>query len=150
MIKKFENFNNIKVSFDFDNCLGDSEWVQEYCKDLISRGVEVWIVTSRPENPEEFFRKKYTEEQFQKEFGITFWSNDEDLYPLADNLGIPKTRIVFTNHDPKAWWFVENPNFIWHLDDNTNEIRLIHRLTKIVPISVLSPNWKNKCEKLLR
>lgn len=111
--------------------------------------MDVWIVTSRPENPEEFFKKKYTEDQFKKEFGVTFWSNDEDLYPLASKLGIDRQKIAFTNHTPKAWWFNENSGFIWHVDDDPNEIRLIQRLTKVIPISVNSSNWKDKCEKFL-
>lgn len=149
MIKKFENFNLERVSFDFDGCLGDSEFVQNYCKELVERGMDVWIVTSRPENPEEFFKKKYTEDQFKKEFGVNFWSNDEDLYPLASKLGIDRQKIAFTNHTPKAWWFNENSGFIWHVDDDPNEIRLIQRLTKVIPISVNSSNWVDKCEKLL-
>ena len=35
-----------KVSFDFDECLDEYE-VQEYCRELIKRGYDVWICTAR-------------------------------------------------------------------------------------------------------
>ena len=138
-IKKFnESVNNYKVSFDFDDCL-DKKSVQKFCKELVDKGVEVWIVTSRPKNPREFFQSG----DFQ------IWSNEDDLYPIAESIGIPRDRIVFTEHDPKAWWFQNNSDFIWHLDDNPKEIKLIHQLTDVIPISVLSSNWINKCKKFL-
>ena len=143
----------IKVSFDFDDCLGHFESIQKYCKELIQNpNIEVWIVTSRPENPKEFFRKKYPDDEtFKRDDGILWWSNEDDLFPLATELGIPRERIIFTNHEPKAWWFDKNGNgFVFHLDDNPQEIRLINQLTKITPISCLSSNWKQKCEKIIK
>lgn len=142
-----------KVSFDFDDCLGHSLYIQNYCKELIEASdIEVWIVTSRPENPKEFFRKKYPDDEtFKRDNDVLWWSNEEDLFPVAKSLGIPKERIVFTNHEPKAWWFQKNGNdFLFHLDDNPQEIRLINQLTKVTPISCLTSNWRNKCDKILK
>ncbi len=150
MIDKFDNFRKLKVSFDFDGCLGHYKSVQEYCSYLLSKGVEVWIVTSRPEDPDSFFRNKYKDdEKFNRDQGTIWWSNDEDIFPLAKELGIPRDRIVFTSHDPKTWWFDRGSGFIWHLDDDPNEIRLLQRLSDVTPISVKSSNWRNKCQKLL-
>lgn len=37
----------MKVSFDFDGCLGDNKFVQMMCKMFISSGHDVFIITSR-------------------------------------------------------------------------------------------------------
>ena len=37
----------MKVSFDFDGCLGDNKFVQLICKVFQSVGHEVFIITSR-------------------------------------------------------------------------------------------------------
>ena len=37
----------MKVSFDFDGCLGDNKFVQLICKVFQSAGHEVFIITSR-------------------------------------------------------------------------------------------------------
>ena len=43
----------MKVSFDWDGTL-EIMHVQEYAKELIERGIEVWIVTSRFSDDEKF------------------------------------------------------------------------------------------------
>ena len=37
----------MKISFDFDGCLGDNKFVQLICKVFQSAGHEVFIITSR-------------------------------------------------------------------------------------------------------
>jgi hypothetical protein len=138
-----------KVSFDFDGCLGDRSDVQEYCKDLLKRSdVEVWIVTSRPEFPEQHFPGWDKLREDQK------WSNDDSLFPLASELGIPRERIVFTWWNPKAEWFAENgKDFVFHLDDDTVELREIAGIpeSKLVGICCYgSGNWEQKCERVLQ
>jgi hypothetical protein len=136
-----------KVSFDFDDCLGHRADIQEFCKELIQRDdVEVWIVTSRPEHPEQFF------EDWDKLSEINKWSNDDDLFPLADELGIPRERIVFTWWKFKAEWFKQHgEDFIFHLDDNYKELRELHGISPdFVPICCVgSGNWDKKCLKAL-
>ena len=142
-----------KVSFDYDDCLSDLETVQDYCKQLLLRpDVEVWIVTSRPKDPEAFFRARYTAERFAEMWGDhQIWANDEDLYPMADALGIPRDRIVFTNWGLKADWFEQfGHDFVWHLDDNREEIGAIAQQTKVVPLSCVGGiQFIHKGNKLL-
>jgi hypothetical protein len=65
-----------KVSFDFDDCL-DNLIVQEYCEELIDKGVEVWICTARMDNV----------------FGNPNWN--DDVFFMAQRLGIPITNKCF-------------------------------------------------------
>jgi hypothetical protein len=68
----------MKVSFDWDSCLAEPRQ-QEAAKIFIENGDEVWIVTSRQENDTQLH-----------------WSN-KIIFRVADNLGIPKERVVFTS-----------------------------------------------------
>jgi len=142
-----------KVSFDFDDCLKDLAIVQDYCKQLLLRpDVEVWIVTSRPKDPEAFFRARCTPEEFAETWGDhQIWTNNEDLYPMADVLGIPRDRIVFTNGQIKAYWFQQfGHDFVWHLDNNRSEIGSIAAMTKVVPLSCVGGRqFIHKGNKLL-
>lgn len=120
------------VSFDFDSTL-DKKTVQEYAQDLINRGIDVWICTSRfsPENAP------------NKEW-------NDDLFKIADELEIPRDNIVFTNYADKCE-FLKDTNFIWHLDDDWIELKEINKQTKTLGISVFgNTNWKNKCERILK
>ena len=81
----------MKVSFDFDGTLSETH-VQNYARELIERGIEVWIVTSRFENAE-----KYAE--FFGTIGISY--DHKDLEEVTKDLGIPKDQIIFTNMSPK-------------------------------------------------
>lgn len=135
-----------KVSFDFDGCLGDRGDVQDYCEELLARpGVEVWIVTSRPERPEEFFT------DWNKLSDDSKWSNDNDLFPLAERLGIPRERIVFTWWKDKVEWFREHgEGFVFHLDDNDKELRELRSVGHIMGVCCYgSGNWRSKCERAL-
>jgi hypothetical protein len=125
-----------KVSFDFDSTL-DRPFVQEFAKEMIERGLEVWIVTSRPEK----YEGKW----------VNFDPNNDDLFKVADELGIPRNRIHFTNHQLKADFFRENKGFLWHLDDDWVELRHINSETKTKGISCFgSGDWKRKCERVMK
>lgn len=116
-----------KVSFDFDKTLERAD-VQEFAKELISDGIQVWICTNR--------EGKYKDSKHR--------SKNLDLIKVAKNLGIPKTRIIFTNLDDKYNYLHED--FLFHLDDDPYELDLIHRKTNIRAISCYgNNNWKNKC-----
>ena len=123
----------MKVSFDFDDTL-DRESVQKYARELIERGIEVWITTSRHSNKENDFAKDW----------------NDDLFEVVDSLGIPRERIRYTEGADKYLYF-ENENFIWHLDDCCGTNRLINKNTKTKAISHIgSDNWIGKCNRLIK
>jgi len=129
------------VSFDFDDTL-EYEYVYTYAKELIAKGIDIHIVTSRYSDPRNY---------------LPMVANHNDLYATAKFVGIKEENIHFTEFRNKIEWFKEHPeyNFIWHLDDNWEELSLI-KLYKncnecsIEPIDVLNSNWKEKCEELLK
>jgi hypothetical protein len=119
-----------KVCFDFDGTL-DKKGVQDYAVSLIHRGIDIWICTSRksPEN------------------APIGWN--DDLFLVSDNLGIDRSKIIFTNTDNK-WSYIKDKGFIWHLYDFFTDINLINQHTNIKGICVFgNSNWKHKCNKLL-
>lgn len=123
----------MKVSFDFDDTLS-RESVQKYAKSLIEKGIDVWVTTSRISDKETDWVKD--------------WNND--LYEVADNLCIPREKIRFTDGTDKFEFFKEE-DFIWHLDDDWIENRMINTFTKTKGISHIgSGNWIGKCNRLIR
>jgi hypothetical protein len=87
--------SEIKVSFDFDGTL-ERESIQRYAKELVERGHEVWIVTSR-----------FGDEERYKTFFMTTTPvglTNADLFDIAAKLGIPRERVHFTDMDDK-WPF---------------------------------------------
>ena len=122
----------MKVSFDFDGTLS-LDHVQEYARELIGRGIEVWIVTSRFENAD----------RYNEFFGTTGFSYDhKDLEEVAKDLGIPKDKIVFTNMGPKEDYLI-NKGFKFHLDDDYGTLRPIQRIAKTPAINVRKSSFKN-------
>lgn len=120
-----------KVSFDFDSTLTRTD-VQKFAKDLIDSGlVDVWICTSRFDNNR-----------------LINKDSNNDLFKLVDELGISKNNIIFTNFEDKANYL--NDDFIWHLDDDHDELDEINKRGKTIGISVFGNNvWRNKCIKFL-
>lgn len=133
----------MKVSFDFDGTL-DSPIVQEYAKELIRRGVEVHLVTSR--RSEEYFMSLFP----YKPEG-SFSLINEDLFAVAEQVGIPVGNIHFTNGIYKAEFFSKNKDFIWHLDDILEEIEFIAKTIDCltIPVYVLVSDFKEICEELI-
>lgn len=68
----------MKVSFDFDSTLS-RKCVQDYAQELIFRGFEVHIVTSRFEKAALNRSNSY---------------NNADLFDVAERLGIPKEEFI--------------------------------------------------------
>lgn len=134
----------MKISFDFDGTLSKPS-VQEYAKELVDKGFEVWIVTRRFESTE-----MYTKE-FIDNYGILNLEEDHDyLFEVAEKCGIPKERIHFCNMLDKWLFFEGNKDFIWHLDDDSFEVNTINQYTKTICIMVFGTNtWRRKCNKLL-
>ena len=123
----FVNKGNRKVSFDFDGTLSLIS-VQSYAKELIERGIEVWVCTSRRNG------KNY---------------DNEDLFKVTDKLKISRDKIIFTNYEDKSGFLTED--FIFHLDDCWNTNIIINSKTSILGINVFgNRNWKGDCEDALR
>lgn len=121
------------VTFDFDNTLSRKD-VQDYARSLLSKGIEVWVVTSRYDD---LHRDKYLHK-----------GTNDDIYSVIDELGIPRERIRFTCMHNK-YNYLDGTNVIWHLDDDYIELNMINRFTSTKGISVISSNYKQKCDKLL-
>ena len=100
-----------KVSFDFDNTLSRT-CIQAMARVFIAEGYDVWIVTAR---------------QYASA-GWIYHSN-LDLYDVAEELGIPEEKIIFTNMEPK-YLFFEDKDFAYHFDDLPIEIEEINNNTK--------------------
>lgn len=94
----------MKVSFDFDGCLGDNKFVQMICKLFISSGQDVFILTSR--DPQ---------------------MANLDVWKLADDFGIPKENVIMTNGTMKVHKFLELGIDI-HFDNSFDEIVAINDL----------------------
>lgn len=125
----------MKVSFDFDGCLDMGE-VQEYCSELIDRGVEVWICTGRTPSLGEIENKDADQ--------------NRDVFIMCDKLGIPDEHVIMTDCALKSF-HLTNKGFIWHLDDMLdNYVDLITK-SDVTPIYYHhSINWREECEKLLK
>lgn len=120
------------VTFDFDSTLSRQD-VQDYAKELIERGFDVWVLTSRYD---EIHKHRFVHNP-----------TNEDLYKITDKLGIPRWKIRFTCMKNKSEYLF-GTNVIWHLDDDFVELNNINKETDTVGISVLSNGYKHKCNKL--
>lgn len=127
----------MKVSFDFDSTLSRKD-VQLFAKELVDKGIDVWIVTSRCA----------TEPALKKGW---YWveKQNQELYDVAEQVGIPRDKIVFTEHIDKIV-FLKDKNFLFHLDDDSYELILImESKDKCKPINVEHFDWKMDCENIL-
>jgi len=122
----------LKVSFDFDSTLSKTD-IQEYAKSLIEKGIEVHIVTDRFEDTTKCaYNNKY-------------------LFEVVNKLGIDKNNIHFLNMKDKYKFFLDNPEFIWHLDDDDDAMEFINDETKVMCIfNDKTINRKDICESLLK
>jgi hypothetical protein len=128
----------MKVSFDFDSTL-DREDVQAFATDLVNRGLEVWITTSRFDN-----------ESGEKKGWWWISKQNQELYDVAEKCGIKKENIKFTTMVDKIV-FLKDKNFIFHLDDDEIELELIEESDdSCVGIWVEKNDWKQKCENLIK
>lgn len=135
----------IKVSFDFDKTLGCKE-VQEFAKSLIDMGVEVWIVTRRYDCIDKYSPLELIQ------WGITnLVKEHQDLFDIAYELGIPTERIVFMNNKSKTEFFIENQDFLWHLDDNYGELTEIIATTNIAGVHYSTLfDWELGCMNAIK
>jgi len=121
----------MKVSIDFDSTLTINS-VQYLVKILILKNIEVHITTSR----------------FEKYDLIGHKVNNDDLYELANELGI--TNIHFCNMSSKSS-YLKDKDFLFHLDDDEIELQSIRNETEIFPIHRREGNdWLNQCLDIIR
>lgn len=134
----------IKLSFDADGTLLSKPYLQEYARELILRGFEVWIVTARYDSVE-----KYTED-FKIKYNILSIKDEHKyLFDIAERCGIATDHIKFMNMNLKSEFFIDR-DFLWHLDDDQFECNDINKNTNTVAIQCNSSNWKHKCERLIK
>lgn len=128
-----------KMSFDFDDTLSRKS-VQKFAKEFIDRGFEIHIVTSRYVDT-----SRYENTDWQ----IT---NNKDLFRVVDHLGIPRENIHFMNMESKDGFFKENPDFLFHLDDNSEEITKINKNTDVPGIlcTRIDDYWKSLLQIYLK
>ena len=92
-----------KMSFDYDDTL-DRKDVQAFAKYLVNKGYDVWIVTSR-----------YNTEGAIINGWPWIEAQNEVLFRVAEEVGIKKENIVFTNHMDKID-YLSNKGFLFHLE----------------------------------
>jgi hypothetical protein len=102
----------MKVSFDFDSTLSE-EKNQKLAKKFIDDGHEVWITTSR-----------LSSEHGKSKGWPWIITQNETLFKTAEELGISKDKIKFTEGEDK-WKSLYT--FDIHFDDDINEIDLINK-----------------------
>ena len=126
------------VSFDFDGTL-DQMYVQDYARELIQKGVKVWICTARYDD---LHFHLYENDEWKR------GNINEDLYNVAVGLCIPFNRIHFTNMERKDPWF-KNTHVIWHLDNELQNVQDINIGSGTEGIFLGDPDWRFKCNVLL-
>jgi len=116
----------MKISFDFDSTL-TREDIQEIANDFISRGHDVHITTSRS-----------LKSSYRLVGGAEIKFQNNDLFKVAEDIGIPVENIHFTEMQDKVSFL---NTFDMHFDDDEYEIDLITRYN-IKCLGVLI-NYKN-------
>lgn len=139
----------MKVSFDFDGTL-EHEEVQQYAKELIKRGIEVWIVTTRYDANHQH---KWLRQFPDAEWALIYDKHNGDpnfhVWGVAERLGIPKHHVRFTCMEWK-WTYLKGTKFVWHLDDNPEELSHAKANHNDVPmIEVTRDDWKQRCDDLI-
>ena len=109
----------MKVSFDYDKTISRRD-VQDYALYLKSKGIEVSILTSRPE------------------YKI------QEVYDLADELGIENVR--YTNYESKSLFL---DGYDLHIDDDDKELKYIEHYSTCEGINVNMSNWREITNELL-
>lgn len=127
----------MKISFDFDGTLSRKD-VQDFARQLISDGHDVWIVTSRCATEPALAKGWYWIER-----------QNQELYDVAESVGIPKDKIVFTEYVDKIEFLIDK-GFLFHLDDDEHELMCIFQSgDPCRPLHVDHFSWKENCLELL-
>ena len=127
-----------KISFDYDSTLSLKS-VQRFAKQLVDEGHDVWVVTTRTATEDALSRGHNWMEEINKK-----------LFSVADECGIKKENIVFTDHKDKIH-FLEGKEFLFHLDDDIHElIEIMQSSENCKPVNVGSFEWEEICIEYLK
>ena len=137
------------ITVDFDSTLSVKE-VAEFVKELIQKyGIDVWILTSRYD---EIHKHNYAINPTNNDMYAYLDVNFNYIMSFSDmpfsDMPFPKHKIIFTNMKDKAD-YLKDTNILCHLDDDQQELFLIGKLTKVIPIDVTRNDWEKKVLKLL-
>ena len=111
----------MRVTFDFDSTL-DINVIQDYAEDLIDRGFDVWVITTR---------------------NHAMFSEVKDI---TEKLKIPPHRVLFTCGKDKVD-AIKDLKPIFHLDDDWHELGLVNKQTDTVGVSSFgNKEWRDQCE----
>ncbi len=122
----------MKASFDFDETL-DNIHIQEFAKELVKMNIEVHVVTCNP------FPSKY-------------------IFELTDKLKIDRKNVHYIYHtlnhkriyySLKHLYFEKHEDFIFHLDNDEQEVNEINKYTKVKGV-LFDADWKENCLKLIK
>lgn len=95
----------MKISFDFDGCLGDNKYIQMLALSMVKHGMDVYVLTAR-------FNDKNNQ--------------NRDLWSLVETLGIKEENCLFAGETQKQLLMKEH-NIDLHFDDNELEVSSINQ-----------------------
>lgn len=121
---------NFKLTFDFDGTLTRPE-VQDYFLELIERGFDCWVLTSRYDD---LHKHRYPKNP-----------TNEDLWELIDKLNFPRYKVKFMNMESKGI-YLSFTDVLWHLDDDDEDLLDIFEEAQTRQIDVKTNRWKERCE----
>ena len=115
-----------RITFDFDLTL-ELPHIQDFAKEVIDEGFEVWVVTSRNH------------------------SLFSEVKEVTDKMGILSSRVIFTSGKMKLQTILDLKP-IMHLDDDTDELCLILEGAKETkPINVYyNDDWLEDARKVIK
>ena len=127
----------MKISFDFDETLSEPH-VQKFAKELVDKGYDVWVVTARCND------NWNDDPQW-----IPETSGNRDLYYIAEKVGIPHSKCLFTDGHLKDRKLVEH-GFNYHFDNLIEEVEAAKKAGIISVLFGYGPEfeefmtWKDK------
>lgn len=103
IVSKLMKMDMAKISFDFDDTL-TKDYIKDKAINEIEKGNDVYIITRRQEK------------------------DSKEVYKVADELGIPHSKVYFTNGELK-WKTIKDLGIDKHFDNNDNELEKIQENT---------------------
>lgn len=118
-----------KVSFGYDGVLTRPD-VQEFVKELINSGVEVFVTTTEY-NP------------MLSDMDVNY--DTSELWKIVDMLGIPCQNVIFTNMLPKSL-FLAGSGCLFHLDSSPSVKHDIVNCTRVPAVITQEINFISICK----
>ena len=135
---KLTKNSKTKVSFDYDGTLALPS-VEEFAKELVDEGYEVWVVTSRVGDDDDPPHQSWKSPNW-----------NDDLWESCERIGIPKHRVKFTKFVDKIE-FLKDRGFAFHLDDDLYELTsIMETKDSCRPLNVGHSDWKINCLEVLK